>query len=58
MSLFTKLLALVKPKPAPALPPPPVPDTEFLEAVAKTWRERYQSQPPTPFTTNQPGQAA
>lgn len=61
MLLLTKLLTLLKPKPAPTAPTPQVADDEFTEAVAKTWRERYRSQLPargTDFPANQPGQAA
>jgi hypothetical protein len=44
---ITKLLDLFKPKAVPTPPPAAYPDTEFMEAVAKGWRERYASGPAT-----------
>lgn len=47
MKLFAKLLAPFRPRQAPAAPSAAYPDAEFLEAVAKRSRERYQGRPPT-----------
>lgn len=55
MPFLAKLLSFFKPKPAPT-PAPAIADTEFLEAVAKTWRARYQPQPSK--LTAEHGQAA
>ncbi|MGI4835845.1 MAG: hypothetical protein ACRYFK_20520 [Janthinobacterium lividum] len=40
---ITKLFDLFKAKPAPDALPAAYPDAEFIEAVAKRWRERYAS---------------
>ena len=57
MNLFAKLLALFKPRPAPIAPSAAYPDAEFLEAVAKLSRERYQERQPNQRTSGAPADA-
>ncbi|RZK24717.1 MAG: hypothetical protein EOO63_17000 [Hymenobacter sp.] len=42
MEFFLKMRALFKPKQLPAAPTSLYADSEFLEVVAKQWKQRYE----------------
>lgn len=47
MEFFLKMRALFKPKQAPTAPTNLYADSEFLEVVARQWKQRYEDPQPT-----------